>query len=582
MTFTQPLALLWLLAVPAVVALHLFRRQLRERRVAAAFLFADARLVADAGRRRTRLLRTPSLWLECLAAATLATWLAGPSFGGKAARHVVFVLDDSASMSAGAAERAAVVVRQRAGELSGGDRATVLRTGERPDVLVGPAALPQDVGPALAGWQPARPRHDPTPALDLARELAGTGGEVVFCTDEAPPPRCTDIDVLAFGRTAANCAILSTRRTHTADGEVLAARVGGYGAVASATLAVSAVGVELTRSRIDLEAGVGDVSLRLPPDTGIVHLQLDPDGLRIDDEAWLLPPPERTVLVCDLLPAERRESLQLPRVFAAQRGWRTVSDPSLAQLVVTAEPGTLRPGQIEFVVAPGDGEVETWRGPFVVDRAHDLLAGVRLQGVVWSARKRALPGRVLVAVGSQALLSEEALDAGRRLWLDLDPAVGNVVRSPDWPVAWANLLEAARAEAPGVEEVEVFVGREARYRRSMLAGADDREVTLLAPDGVRTPGRGQRTVGFVPTRPGVHRLLGVGGRDIGAFAARFLDPAESDLRAAVTGEWSRAAAPREHGPVRDRDIERRLLGLALLAFVLADWWLLAGGRWRRA
>ena len=61
MTFTAPWALFALLAVPVVVALHLFRRRLRQRRVAAVFLFAGERLVTDAGRTRTRLLRTQSI-----------------------------------------------------------------------------------------------------------------------------------------------------------------------------------------------------------------------------------------------------------------------------------------------------------------------------------------------------------------------------------------------------------------------------------------------------------------------------------------------------------------------------------------
>ena len=60
MTFTAPLGLLALLAVPAVLLLHLFRNKLPQRRIAALFLFPPQALVAGAGRTRTRLLRTPS------------------------------------------------------------------------------------------------------------------------------------------------------------------------------------------------------------------------------------------------------------------------------------------------------------------------------------------------------------------------------------------------------------------------------------------------------------------------------------------------------------------------------------------
>ena len=576
MTFANPLGLLWLLAVPAVVLLHLFRRQLVERRIAALFLFPGERLVAQAGRTRTRLLHTPSLWLECLAAIALALWLAGLSFGGAAARHVVFVLDDSASMAAGGAVRAAPAVRAAAAGLSGRDRVTSVRTGPRPDIVLGPAAAPHEVGDALARWLPSRPRHDPTPALDMARELAGVAGEVVFWTDEAPPTPLVGVTVQAFGESAPNCALQSARRVPRAGGEDLVVRIAGFGAVTDTEFVVRAGEQELAREAVVLQAGLADLVLRLPPDTGALHLQLRKDALPIDDEAWLLPAPDRTVAVCDLLPEALHAQLQLPRVFAALSGYRRVADPREAQLVIADKPGVLRPGQLEVVFATGDGEPEAWRGPFVVDRAHGVVEGVQLHGVVWGARRRTLPGHVLVAAAARALVTEEALDTGRRLWLDLDPGAGNLVRSPDWPVLWANVLEACRTEVAGVQAPNVLLGGEATFRRSLLAGAADTEVVLVAPDGERTVGKGVRTTGFLLQQPGVHRLLGTGDQELGRVAARFFDPAESDLRGLAAGTWPAAAAVvSAAGPVHDMDVERRVLALLLLAFVLCDWWLLA-------
>jgi hypothetical protein len=92
-----PLGLLALVALPAVVILHLYRRRLRQRRVAGLFLFRADELTASAGRRRTRLLRSLSLLLELLAALCAALLLSRPSLGltGQE-RHVVIVLDDSA------------------------------------------------------------------------------------------------------------------------------------------------------------------------------------------------------------------------------------------------------------------------------------------------------------------------------------------------------------------------------------------------------------------------------------------------------------------------------------------------------
>jgi hypothetical protein len=201
------------------------------------------------------------------------------------------------------------------------------------------------------------------------------------------------------------------------------------------------------------------------------------------------------------------------------------------------------------------------------------MAGMHLDGVVWLAGRRTLPGHVLVAAGSQALATEEFVDAGRRLWLTLDSSAGNLMRSPDWPVLFANLLDTARAEVPGMETPNVQIGEEARFRRSMVAGAPDAQLTWREPDGTRTAAATGRTVGFVPRLPGLHEVIGNDGAVLGSFSARFVDPSESDLRGLVTRTWPAAVLPAEAaGTTRDTSWEQQILAMLLLALVLADWW----------
>ncbi|MBK8096772.1 MAG: VWA domain-containing protein [Planctomycetes bacterium] len=579
LTLSMPLGLLALGAVPAVIALHLFRRQLRQRVVAGLFLFTGQRLVADAGRKKTNLLRTPSLWLECLAAVLLALWLAGPSFGGVAARHVVIVLDDSASMGAlvdgrSLADLAIADLQSRRGELASGDRLTVLRTGVRPDLLLGPRALPAELMSALPRWRPARPHHDLQPALDQARELAGADGAVWLYTDRAPLSGNDDVEVVAFGHASGNAAILSAQRFPGAEHDELRATIAGFAGAVVTQLTVLAGDRPIATQSFDLSAGPASFALPLPTATEALTLRLSPDALPIDDEVLLLPEAPHTVAICDLLSPEQRTALELPRALAALSGWRSEANPLHAQLVITTGPGALTAGQTELVMAPGDGERQAWRGPFTIDRSHPWLLGVRLQGVIWQAGTRALPGRVLVAVGNQSLLAEDDAGSGRRLWLNLDPSLGNVPRAPDWPLLLANVLDSCRPEVPGPERTNLRVGDEARWRRAMRTDIADADLTLVAPDGSRQPGRGLRTLGWVGERPGRHVVVDAQGRELGAFAIRFHDPAESDLAGAAT--LRRAATPRQGaaGPLRDTSFERRLLAVLLLLTLLADWWVL--------
>ena len=56
---------------------------------------------------------------------------------------------------------------------------------------------------------------------------------------------------------------------------------------------------------------------------------------------------------------------------------------------------------------------------------------------------------MLIAAGEHVLCSVEEQGASARVWLDLEPAVGNLARAPDWPILFANLLDRARREVPG-------------------------------------------------------------------------------------------------------------------------------------
>lgn len=587
MTFTAPLGLLALLAVPAVLLLHLFRRRLPQRRVAGLFLWSGQRLAAAAGRRRARLLHSASLWLELLAALCAALWLAGPVLGGGAVRHLVVVLDDHASLGAlvdgtgdgtSVRDRAVAAVTERTAALAAADRVTLLRTGPRPEVLLGPAALPAEADGALARWQPRQPGHDPLGTLDFARELAGATGEVVWCTDRQKPAAGPGVEVVALGAPRPNAALGAIRRHPVEGGEELRVRVLGLGGIAATTLRVDAAGRELLRREIAFAGGPVEVAAQLPPGTGELRLRLAAaaDALAIDDEAWSLPAPVRRVLVCDLLPAEMRAALELGRALAAQRDWSPEVDPAAAQLVLARAPGRLRAGQVELCVQPGDGAREAWVGPFVIDRGHPLMDGVQLEGVAWVSGGAKLPGRLLVAAGTRVLCSEEEDGGGgRRVWLGLAPGAGNFARAPDWPILLANLLELARDEVPGVVDVEVPLGAEARYRRSLVAAAADTAPELVAPDGTRTAGQGLRTVGWLPRMPGRHSVRDRDDREIGAFAVRFVDAAVSDLSAAGSGIVPARERPAAAAGARpEGDLERRLLALLLALLVLADWWLL--------
>jgi hypothetical protein len=590
--FAAPLGLLALLSLPVVLALHLFRRRFVERRAAGLFLFAPDRLASDAGRRRTRLLNTPSLWLELAAALLLSLLLARPRvFAGEAAPRLVVVLDDSASLAGAtadgsSADRETRVLARGAIEEAGRDAlVTVVATGPRPEVLAGPSAPPSEALAAIEAWRPRRPDHDPSLALEVALDLGGPQARALYATDRADRPPPSRYRLAALGTPRDNAAIVGARRLRAGALDRVFVDVHAY---ADAPLERR---VAVLRHGATPDAGevVGERDVRLDPDRtvhlsleapageGALEVVLSEDALPIDDRVVLLHEPRGAVPVHVGLAPEAAAALELARAVEAAGSAVLVETPQAALLRFVAAPAEALAG-LEVVVVEPSGEADAWVGPFLLER-HPVLDGVVLEGVVWAAGRTPLPGAPLVLAGEQALLSEERRPFGARFHLNLDPSRSNLPRAPDWPILVGNLVERARALVPGPVSRNVRMGEEIAWR---AAGPRDpvEGLVLVAPSGARRPASGIGLATWEAVEPGLHRLLDEDGREVARYAVAFVDAAESDLR--VRG---RADEPARAGDVVAAEAsaaggadETRVLALLLLLALAADWFVLGRGR----
>ena len=521
-------------------------------------------------------MRSPSFWLELLAALLLSLWLSGFTFGDLLPRHVVVLVDDSASMGAnGTRAVAATELGAIADGLGVADEVTVVRSGTVAEVALGPRARPDGLRAFAANWQPNATAHALQPAIDLARDLAGSHGEIVVLTDRELADPGEDLRAIGCGVAAGNAAITALQRLPGEAADRLQVRVVGYGEVARGELAVSVDGREVARTPLSLPAGGGERRLELPLPRGAerVRVALPPDALAVDDVAWLLPEPPRTVAVCDRLPTARREALQLHRVFAALSGWRDEPDPAKAQVVLRERAQSPARDQIEVVFAASPGAVRGHTAPFVVDRSHPLLAGATFDGVAWQAGGGAIDGRVLVAKGAQVLLAEQVTARGRRLRFDLDPSRGNLVRAPDWPILFANLLELARPNVPGCRAHHLRVGDELVYR------ARGEPLLLVGPDDAVLAEARTGELAQVVRSPGIYSVRAANGEQLAEVAVRFVDQRESDLRGVRRFDRApRALSTRAAAERLDPAPMRRLLAVLLVLVVLADWWVLRRGQ----
>jgi hypothetical protein len=585
MSFASPLGLLALLGIPVVLFLHLFRRRLPEVPVAGLFLWAASAERAAEGRRRTKLLSHPSLWLELLAVVLLALLLSGVRLGVGGERvHFVVVLDGTASMSAvgqdrsqSAADLARAFVEDRLADLPRDAEVTILVSGVRPEVLSGPRAARDLAAAGLARYAPTATGHALDVSLELARELGGAGARFVLATDRPLLLDAPGFTIEAFGAAAQNVAVRDARRVRRGDGgESVLADVVVFGRPTSAVLRVQSVagGDRLGELRVDLEPErARRVRIDVPVADGALRLLVESegDGLALDDEAVLPVPAVRVVSLGSDLPPEEQRRLELARLVEAIPGLRFIAEGEQATLRVGAAPGALDPGHHELLVAPrqpegAGGDLEAWLGPFLIDRRQELARGLTLEGVVWSSGSASSPGAPFVLAEDRVLASVEDDGASLRVHLNVAVSRSNLVTSPDWPVLFSNLVDAVRVRLPGLVDRVVPVGGTIRFRGENARGS----LSLVAEDGETWPGRGDGLVTFAAVRPGLHRVL-ADGLELGQVGVHFVDPQESDLTGrsafsrpsagpSVAPQESVAAAPSGRA-------ESRLLALLLLVVV---------------
>lgn len=219
--FAYPLALLSLLAIPALLALHLLRPRRRRVVLSTTTLWQAALKDRESTRGFRRLLSNLSLWLLLAIALALGLALAGPQWLTRAVddADIVLVLDVSASMktrSGIGATRFDQALAEAAGIVDGlprdarmlvmaSGRKALLKTGFESDR----GALRRALAQIRPGDEAGRPREALALALALLR--GRSDARVYFLTDGAfepdADPRSPQVVFRVVGRPARNVAI---------------------------------------------------------------------------------------------------------------------------------------------------------------------------------------------------------------------------------------------------------------------------------------------------------------------------------------------------------------------------------------
>jgi hypothetical protein len=603
MIFAAPLGLLALAAIPAIVAIHLFRQRFPVRPVAGLFLWQIARKTPEGGGRIAKLPVTPSLLLECLAALALALVLAGARCSPAGINHhLVVLLDTSASMAAvntageSARDRAVRRVNDELERRSSGARVTLVQSGERPSILAGPAVLGFEARTALAAWSPDGAHHALAPALRLVQELAGETGTLMIVSDVGPAARGVPNFAgglwVSVGEPVTNVGITAADRTRAPDGTggtVSLSFVSNASAPVRRQLTVSARDQDVVVRDLDVPSGASSLTFAIPAGLPAVRVRLSDDSLRRDDEVVLAEPRPRTVAIENRLPDGRGRSAlvqavdALSGVTAAEQGHLVFSDAGAID-----QAGAADVWRVGFGRAPAawlaSTEPKDYIGPFVLEKRHPLLLGATFDGVVWTGAwpLSAELIRPLVSTGDRSLVGMPFAPDGRTpttILVNLDLDRTNLIRSPDWPILISNIVEMRRQALPGPERWNYRTGEWVRARL-------DREPTgplSFRSGAVVRALPASRQIEFIAPSPGGLLEILEGERVLFEIGVNFLDEEETrlgDLATADTGELASAPGLRAESGAASDPLFWVLLVIGATA-LLVNWCLFAPGRGAR-
>lgn len=543
MVFGNPAALWALLAVPALLVIHLLQARVRPRLVTTLFLLERAAADPTQGRTWRRLRKSRSL-LAQLAALLLATWLLlDPRVVRDDSRQtIVYVLDASVSLEpfrGRVAEAVASHAAARAG-LARSTRWVVLSSTGRD----GTWADTEDVAElsrAIDAWRPRALEHDPRPALRLAGALVGAEGEVVFVTDR-PGRVPAGTPTLGVGRAFPNVGFVGVAVETRADGgpprwRAFVRHAGEGDAARTWRIEIPGAGPGAS-SRLELgTGGLTEISGDWPAGERALEVVLEGDGFGLDDRLPLI------------LPEPKPLAWAFRGVTSADPGFVAVAE--VLAKVMLGVPGArqelLEGRPVDFAIrvgvdaadgaalvlpVPGSGSERADRAPILAER-HPLVEGLN-----WSGWLGAPTGTLRPSASAETLLwqgerplawLEGGAGVARRLVVDADWTRTNAPRLPAAVLLVRRMVLETQAALP----VPFAANLETGQRIDLGWMPDGAWAVRREGSGPEVVEGARRAVLRAPLEPGFFAVE-AGGAPVLRAAAHLADPRVTTFLEAAT------------------------------------------------
>ena len=491
MSWLSPGAAWWLLLLPALLALYLFRPRLLRKPVPSLRLWEK---LPQVDRPRARLRRPPLsllLLLQLLLLTAGASALIRPALETPVGQQYVILLDASGSMAAASGgstrfEQAKVEARNVASQMRGQDRATLLRVGS--GVTTACANCERaDLERAIASVEAGVGQADMASALSLASSLAtgaSAGNVQTYVISDGGFPAATanpetkyplqHSRFIQVGEAVSNLAVtvLSARRPPDGrPGYVAYSRVDNSGS-SEATVQVNALAdtVPLPSRTVTLApGGRAELIWQLPAGTARFTVNLDGrDALAADNSAVIFLPADGQYKVSIIAPRADLYSRAIAGIPGLEPFVVTTNNPTppngaALTILEGSVPDPLPAGSLLLIspgggLFPSKGELENVR-PVSGVSSHPVMSGLDLSPLLVQTAFSIEPPAWLEPIASSdagtPLIVAGAREGRRVVALLFDPEDSNLPKLAAFPLLMANIadwlfpLASAGAVAPG-------------------------------------------------------------------------------------------------------------------------------------
>lgn len=308
MILTNPLGLLALLGIPAVLLIHFLQRQAQVIPVSTLFLLEQTQRESTSGRRFDRLTNSIPLWLQLLMVLLLTWLLVEPRYKSKTStQQVAIVLDSSASMSV-FQEQLNETLAKELPKLKGpaSQLQIYLLTSNPDEPLLYSGDEPEEALATLAKWQPTAGAMEPTAALRLARSRIRSEGLLIYVTDNLERTELPfDAQLLAIGQPTNNLGF--TGLSFSEDGQSWQATVRNYSddQVERGWQVLFPDGSLSEKRKLALASdGITTLTGTFPTGADFLTVKLDSDSFALDDELPIVNPQPKTLVTSSELPSK--------------------------------------------------------------------------------------------------------------------------------------------------------------------------------------------------------------------------------------------------------------------------------------